>query len=414
MVYCDKSLAISSMHENIMKVLLPNRLELHHIHTNKHIVKNSTEKNLSFPVHIIELRTIQPDKNPVMRKSILFVIIGFFFISPVSAATGQTGAQLFSQHCASCHGSDGKGGTGVPLANKSFQEQVSDHFLFSTIRYGRPGRVMPTFSHLTDKDINAIVAHVRTLTDARPPKENHESIKGDIARGKELFHHHCAACHGADGKGGKGTGVTFSRPRDLPIIAPALNNYGFLKSATDQMIKNTLIQGREGTPMPSFIKQGLKPKDIDDLVAYVRNFERYQENYDVNKYKNEPLTIEAESPYDLETTVENIKRSAIGKNFRIIRVQELDKGLVEEGKENKSQVIIYFCNFQTLNEALAVDTRVGQFLPCRITVVETAGVVKVMAINPKRLSYLFNNDELNKLCAQMHDLYVEMIEEANL
>jgi cytochrome c oxidase cbb3-type subunit 3 len=47
-------------------------------------------------------------------------------------------------------------------------------------------------------------------------------------------------------------------------------------------------------------------------------------------------------------------------------------------------------------------------------VVETAGVVKVMAINPKRLSYLFNNDELNKLCTQMHDTYVEMIEEANL
>ena len=156
-----------------------------------------------------------------MHRSILHVIICLFLISPVSAATGQTGAQLFTQHCASCHGSDGKGGTGVPLANKSFQQQVSDHFLFSTIRHGRPGRVMPTFNHLSEKDINAIVAHVRTFTDAKPPKENHQPIKGDIAHGKKLFHDHCAACHGADGKGSKGTGVTFSRPRDLPILAPA-------------------------------------------------------------------------------------------------------------------------------------------------------------------------------------------------
>ena len=273
---------------------------------------------------------------------------------------------------------------------------------------------MPAFTRLTEKDINDIVSHVRTFTNAKLPKVNHQPVSGNIAHGKKLFHIHCASCHDADGKGSKGTGVTFSRPRDLPILAPALNNSGFLKSATDQMIKTTLVQGREGTPMPSFSKQGLKEQDINDLVAYVRNFERYQENYDLDKYKSEPLMIESESPYDLQTTIDNIKCSAIGKNFRIIHVQELDQGLVAEGKENKSQMVIYFCNFQALNEALAIDTRVGLFLPCRITVVETAGKVKVMAINPKRLSYLFNNDELDKLCTQMYNTYVEMIEEANL
>lgn len=38
-----------------MKVLALNRLELHHIRANPHIVKNSMEKNLSFHVCIIEL-----------------------------------------------------------------------------------------------------------------------------------------------------------------------------------------------------------------------------------------------------------------------------------------------------------------------------------------------------------------------
>ena len=88
-----------------------------------------------------------------------------------------------------------------------------------------------------------------------------------------LYARKCAACHGANVEGGKGTGVTFSRPRDLPVIAPALNNTGFLSAAPDMMIKTVLMNGREGTPMPSFLKQGLSEKDIDDIVAYVRSFE---------------------------------------------------------------------------------------------------------------------------------------------
>ena len=78
-----------------------------------------------------------------MRISVLFTLTNLVISSQLHATDIKLGAQLFSQHCASCHGSDGKGGTGVPLSNKSFQQQVSDYFLFNTIKYGRPGRVMP-------------------------------------------------------------------------------------------------------------------------------------------------------------------------------------------------------------------------------------------------------------------------------
>jgi cytochrome c oxidase cbb3-type subunit 3 len=76
--------------------------------------------------------------------------------------------------------------------------------------------------------------------------------------------------------------------------------------------------------------------------------------------------------------------------------------------------MLYFCNFAFLNEALAIDPRVGLFLPCRVTVVESARGVQVMSINPQNLSSLFNNAELDSACQQMQDLYVEIIEEATL
>ncbi|MEJ2053305.1 MAG: DUF302 domain-containing protein, partial [Calditrichaceae bacterium] len=74
----------------------------------------------------------------------------------------------------------------------------------------------------------------------------------------------------------------------------------------------------------------------------------------------------------------------------------------------------YFCNFNMLNEALAIDPRVGLFLPCRVTVVEHHGKVQVMSINPKTLSHLFNNQELDQICGRMETLYQDILEEATL
>jgi cytochrome c oxidase cbb3-type subunit 3 len=323
----------------------------------------------------------------------------------------ETGASLFEDNCAVCHGEHGKGGTGVPLALPDFQRQVSDKFLYTTIRMGRPGRVMPAFTRLSDAQVHAIIAYIRTFTNVKKPKDNPVRIHGSVAHGKQLFAQDCAVCHGDHGQGGKGTGVTFSRPRDLPILAPALNNAGFLASASDTMIKHTLLEGREGTPMNPFKGKKVKDQDINDIVSYVRSFEK---DLKPAPSESEPLTMTAEANDTLEHVVENIKRAAVGRNFRIIRVQYLDDGFLPEDKVSKKEVIVYFCNFDLLNTALAIDPRVGLFLPCQVTAYEQNGVVKVTSINPKRLSHLFNNNELDKLCDQMNQVYHDIIDEATL
>ena len=329
----------------------------------------------------------------------------------VAANAAPNGSLLYENNCASCHGGDGKGGVGVPISLPSFLHSVPNSYLEKTIRYGRPGRVMPPFKHLSDAQIQAIVGHLRSFAPGKHPESLHALINGDIKRGKKLFGQYCASCHGANGEGGKGTGVTFSRPRELPIIAPSISNSGFLLAATDHMIKSILMNGRQGTPMQSVTKMGLSDKDIDDVVSYVRSFENVAVK---KKFTEESATIVFDSPNDLKTTVENIKNAAVAENFRIIRVQDLEEGLVKKGTESGREVMIYFCNFQTLNEVLGVDPRVGLFLPCRVTVVEREGKVQVMAINPRYLSAMYNNDELDKFCDKMLDIYTSIIEEATL
>lgn len=349
-----------------------------------------------------------------MTRKLFLLLVGGLFSLGVAAAPN--GARLYERHCSACHGLHGQGGVGIPLALPSFQAAVEDTFLFTTIREGRPGRVMPAFKSLSDAQVSAIVQHIRTLAPEHKPPFTQATAKrayGHAGRGKALFAQYCAHCHGARGEGGHGTGVTFSRPRDLPIMPPALNNPGFLAAASDAMIKRTLMEGRAGTPMISFLKVGLKEQDIDDIVSFIRSFEKNPLHW---KYdREEEPSIVMESPYDVATSVENLKRAAVGKNFRIIRIQNLEDGLFPEGKQNRKQVIVYFCNFNFINKALSLDPRVGLFLPCRVTVVEGEdGVVRLMAINPKYMSRMYNNAELDDACLQMHDIYVSIMEEATL
>ncbi|MCW9023988.1 MAG: c-type cytochrome [Gammaproteobacteria bacterium] len=345
-----------------------------------------------------------------------FLVTLFILIAGHSHSihASEDGALLYAQNCAVCHGNHGNGGVGVPLALPDFQYAVTDRFLELSIRHGRPGRIMPAFNQLSDKQVKAIVKHIRSWAPGKPISFPTITVEGDPAKGKVLYQQNCAACHGTNGEGGKGTGVTFSRPRGLPIIAPALNNSGFLAAASDQLIKATLMNGREGTPMVSFLKQGLSEKDINNIVSYVRSFENQLSANPVPRENELAHTITYESDYSVEETVAAIKLAATGKNFRVIRIQNLDNGFVEENKEDDRKVIIYFCNFEMVNDALLIDPRAGMFLPCRVTVVEKDGKVSVHAINPKWLSYLFNNAELNRLCSEMLQTYISIIEEATL
>ena len=331
-----------------------------------------------------------------------------------STMGSEKGRQLFLENCAVCHGASGNGGVGVPLALPDFIDTVDDRYLRETIKNGRPGRIMPSFRILEGHQVDAIVAYMRSWTGKPAPTYSSESISGDAQKGRAIYQQRCAACHGENGEGGHGTGVTFSRPRDLPVLAPALNNPGFLASASDAMIRQTLINGRKGTPMVSFLDQGLNRRDIDNVVSYVRSFEKQQTAEALSKAAAEPPFLLRESPNSLERTVQSVKDAVLSANMRLIRVQHLDQGLVDPDKENTRQVIVYSCGFNFLNEALKVDPRVGLFLPCRVSIVEHKGKVLVMTVNPKRLSAVFNNNELARLCDQMYQTYSDILDEATL
>lgn len=351
----------------------------------------------------------------------LIALMPMTLLGSGEAAVGQLassevldGELLFQNKCSMCHGSEGGGSVGVPLNIADFLKTSSDKYLYNTIRLGRPGRVMPSFQTMTDDQVYSIIRYIRSWApEINAPVYLSERIAGDKSKGKQIYETSCLVCHREAGIGGKGTGVTFSRPRDAEIIAPAIGNPTFLKSASDQMIKRIIMTGRDATPMISATKMGLSEQDVDDVVSYLRSLENSELSHISQEPSGEPVLM-FESSYSVEETVKNIREAAQGYNFRYIREQALDRGFVEKGKENSNTYLVYFCNFAFLNQVLQVDPRIGMFLPFRATIMKKDDSVIVMTVNPEYLCPLFNNDELKQGCNFMSGQYAAMLEESTL
>jgi mono/diheme cytochrome c family protein len=90
------------------------------------------------------------------------------------------GERLYYAYCIECHGRDGRGSWRAALfllrpgnlADSTRMSSHTDRYLFDIIKHGgspvgRPG--MPAFGyHLSDDDIQALAAYIRTLVKDRP------------------------------------------------------------------------------------------------------------------------------------------------------------------------------------------------------------------------------------------------------
>lgn len=99
----------------------------------------------------------------------------------VSVSTTR-GGLLYETHCTVCHGRSGKGdGPGARVirqpmrdfSNPSAMREVNDRFLFEIVKKGSSqfGRsnAMPSWGmKLSDEEIRAVVAHIRSLASGMP------------------------------------------------------------------------------------------------------------------------------------------------------------------------------------------------------------------------------------------------------
>ena len=85
--------------------------------------------------------------------------------------------------------------------------------------------------------------------------------KINLTRGRELYVDNCTACHGTRGEG---------------VDGPALNNKALLKTATDEVLFDTIKAGRPNTTMPAWgqtVGGPLTDEDMRHVVSFMRAWE---------------------------------------------------------------------------------------------------------------------------------------------
>ena len=154
---------------------------------------------------------------------------------PTAVALGRS---IFSNTCATCHGSSAHGAIGYPnLSDNIWHWGGTPDRVLETVLNGREGVMPPWGKVLTGMGgpnaVDYVVAYVRTLSHPETLQNNYLA-----SQGKPLFEAVCVACHGADGKGNQAMG------------APDLTDDYWLYGDSGLDLRKTITDGRHGT-MPA-------------------------------------------------------------------------------------------------------------------------------------------------------------------
>jgi cytochrome c oxidase cbb3-type subunit 3 len=162
------------------------------------------------------------------------------------------GGRLFANSCATCHGADGRGGSGFPdLTDDDWLYGGDEATIEKSILDGRSG-VMPPFAAAVggDAGVAEVVAYVRSLS-GKP------ADPALVEAGKARYMQVCIACHGMEGKGMQALG------------APNLTDDVWLYGGSEAAITEGLIKGRFGKMPPH--RDILGPERTRILSAYVKS-----------------------------------------------------------------------------------------------------------------------------------------------
>jgi cytochrome c oxidase cbb3-type subunit 3 len=222
---------------------------------------------------------------------------------PLEGLSAAEGKRLFDGQCAVCHGIGGGGSTGPNLQKPVLPRAATNADLVRVITDGIPNTQMPGAWQMTEHEARLVATYVRSIG-----KVEEAVIKGDPKNGEAVYAKSgCPGCHIISGKGrafgpeltavGLRRGpahlsrsitdpaadvaaefmtVRLTTPDNRQIKGLRVNEDSFtiqIKDTAGQFhsFAKQELKAFERLPKESLMPayRGLRPADIDDLVAYL-------------------------------------------------------------------------------------------------------------------------------------------------
>lgn len=205
------------------------------------------------------------------------------------------GKSIYSDRCATCHGSEGKGdGIAAPFLTPKPRNFVTGKFKYRTtesgsiptdddlertIREGLHATAMPYWKDFISGDsLHAVVGYIKSFS-PRFSQEQPKSVKmsapaaysaTSIEAGKKVYAKlECSSCHGTDGTGKDAIAGDFKDDWGNELATPNLTEpWTFRGGATPLDIYLRVRTGLDGAPMPSYIGSASEA-ELWNLANYV-------------------------------------------------------------------------------------------------------------------------------------------------
>ena len=120
-----------------------------------------------------------------------------------------------------------------------------------------------------------------------------------------------------------------------------------------------------------------------------------------------------EAASSMEGVAKKLQEAAAANKFGVLAVHDLKQKMNDKGVEFERECRIFeVCNPQKAKTVLEADMSISNALPCRISVYEEGGKVKVSTLKPTAVLSLFGRPELEPVAREVEEAMIRIIDAA--
>ena len=126
-----------------------------------------------------------------------------------------------------------------------------------------------------------------------------------------------------------------------------------------------------------------------------------------------PLLYVREAKGTVDEVVKKLEEAAAANKFGVLTVHNLKQKLNAKGVEFGPECrIVEVCNPRKAKTVLEADMSISNALPCRISIYEEDGKVKISTLRPTAILGLFGRPELEPVAKEVEQAMIRMIDAA--
>jgi uncharacterized protein (DUF302 family) len=126
-----------------------------------------------------------------------------------------------------------------------------------------------------------------------------------------------------------------------------------------------------------------------------------------------PMLYVQETSGSIDDVLKRLEEAAAANKFGVLTIHDLKKKLNAKGVQFSPECrIVEVCNPQKAKSVLEADMSISNALPCRISIYEEDGTVKVSTLRPTAILGLFGRPELEPVAKEVEETMIRMIDAA--